>query len=137
MTSILSQVGGHIPDSCFREEVHLAQEAGEEGQGDGTQGQVFIFLKPAQASPRHMQRLLIGPAWPWIGTLFLPFEMGLNWGCDRWLSGQSACHTSMRTGVPSSNSHIKTSQEGLTWAGKVAHWAKCLPHKPDNLSSIS
>lgn len=66
--SILSQVGGHIPDSCFREEVHLAQEAGEEGQDDGTQGQVSIFLRSAQASPGHMQRLLIGPAWPRMGS---------------------------------------------------------------------
>jgi hypothetical protein len=78
----------------------------------------------------------MGPAWPWIGALCLPFEMGLDWGCDRWLSGQSAWHrrTSMRTGVQNSNTHIKTSQE---WAGKVAHWAKCLPHRLDNLSSIS
>lgn len=100
------------------------------GRGSGTRqcdpraGRPEALPEPAQASPRHRQRLLTGPTWPWTGALFLPFEVGLNWGCDKWLSGQSACHTSMRTAVQSPNTHIKTSQE---CAGKVAHWAVFTP----------
>lgn len=56
MMSILSLVGGHIPDSCFRDEVHLPQKAGEEGQGDGTQGQVSIFQNLHRLLPDTCRR---------------------------------------------------------------------------------